>query len=149
VRSDAFRAAACAYFAYGVVYLVGGLYLIYHGIGVMGSTTRGATGRTMLYWGLVGLIPLLVIPWALARRWSWLRGWLSRRTFAWLVAVLLAIRAFKVGEVAVRGGAAVPAPWGGPITFQAGALVFLGVTLIALAFVLRAAVKGDAPPAMA
>lgn len=140
---DAFRAAARAYFLYGVVYLAGGLYLIYHGVGVMGARTDGAALRTMLSWGLVGLIPLLVIPWLLVHRWSWLRGWLSRRTFAWLVALLLAIRAIKVGEVAVRGGAAVPAPWGGQITFQAGAVVFLGVTLIALAFVVRAAVKGE------
>jgi hypothetical protein len=147
--SDAFRAAARAYFAYGVVYLAGGLYLIYHGVGVMGAATGGATARTMLTWGLLGLIPLVVIPWLLARRWSWLRGWLSRRTFAWLVAALLALRAFKVGEVAIRGGAAVPAPWGGQITFQAGAVVFLGVTLIALLFVVRAAVRGEARRAAA
>jgi hypothetical protein len=147
--SDAFRAAARAYFAYGVVYLAGGLYLIYRGVGVMGAATGGATARTMLTWGSLGLIPLVVIPWLLARRWSWLRGWLSRRTFAWLVAALLAIRAFKVGEIAIRGGASVPAPWGGQITFQAGAVVFLCVTLIALLFVVRAAVSGEARRAAA
>lgn len=140
---DAFRTAARAYFAYGVVYLVGGLYLIHHGVGVMGARTNGATTQTMLYWGLVGLVPLCLIPWLLAHRWSWLRGWLSRRVFAWLVAALLAIRAVKVAAVAVRGGATVAAPWGGQITFQAGAVMFLCVTLTALAFVVRAAVRGD------
>jgi len=137
--ADRFHAAALAYFVYGIVYLVGGLYLIYRGVGVMGAPTSGATALTMMRWGLIGLIPLIVIPWLLARRWSWMRGWVSRRTFAVLVAVLLAIRAFKVGAAAVHPGATVAAPWGGEITFQAGAVTFLVVTLMALVFVARAA----------
>ena len=142
--ADRFRAAAGAYLVYGAVYLVGGLYLVYRGVGVMGAPTTGATTLTMLRWGLIGLIPLMVIPWLLARRWSWLRGWVSRRTFAALVALLLAFRAFKVGAVAVHGGASVAAPWGGEITFQAGAVVFLAVTLMALGFVARAAWQREA-----
>ena len=145
--ADAYRAAARAYVVYGVVYLVGGLYLIQHGIGVMGAPTSGATTRTLIRWGLVGLIPLIVVPWLLGRRWSWLGGVISRRTFAWLLALLLALRAFKVGTVALRGGASVAAPWGGEVTFQAGAIVFLIVTLIALGFVVRAALRPDPRPA--
>ncbi|HXG02224.1 MAG TPA: hypothetical protein VNO23_02250 [Candidatus Binatia bacterium] len=140
---DRFRAAASAYAVYGVVYLAGGLYLIAHGVGVAGARTGGDTTRAMLGWGLVGLIPLVFIPLALWFRWSWLGGWVSRRTFAWLVAALLALRAFKVGEVALRGGGSVPAPWGGSLSFQAGAIVFLAVTLMALAFVLRAAASRE------
>ena len=139
--ADRYRAAACAYAIYGLVYLVGGLYLISQGVGVMGGPTSGATGRAMLRWGLIGLIPLVIIPWLLARPWAWFRGWISRRTFAWLVAALLTLRAAKVGEVALRGGASVAAPWGGEITFQAGALVFLLVTVVALGFVVRAAIE--------
>lgn len=135
---DPYRTAARAYFFYGLVYLAGGLYLISQGIGVMGARTTDATTRTMLRWGLIGLIPLVVIPWLLARPWSWLGGLVSRRAFAWIVVLLLAVRAYKVGEVALRGGASVAAPWGGEIGFQAGAFVFLVVTLIALGFVLRA-----------
>jgi hypothetical protein len=137
-----FRAAARAYVVYGLVYLVGGLYLIAHGVGVMGAPTPGAPTRTLLRWGLIGLIPLVVVPWLLARRWSWLGGWISRRSFAWLLGVLLALRAVKVGEAALRSSAAVAAPWGGEITFRVGALVFLAVTLTALAFVIRAALPG-------
>ena len=136
---DPYRAAARAYAVYGLVYLTGGLYLISQGVGVMGGSTGGAPARTMLRWGLIGLIPLVAIPWLLSRPWSWLGGLVSRRAFAWIVAVLLAIRAYKVSEVALRGGASVAAPWGGEISFQAGALVFLLVTLMALGFVLRAA----------
>jgi hypothetical protein len=138
---DPFRAAARAYIVYGLVYLAGGLYLISQGVGVMGGPTTGGAARTMVRWGLIGLIPLVVIPWLLSRPWSWLGGLASRRVFAWIVAVLLAVRAFKVGEVAVRGGASVAAPWGGQISFQTGAIVFLAVTLVALVLVVRAALE--------
>jgi hypothetical protein len=137
--TDAFRSAACAYFIYGLVYLAGGLYLIQHGVGVAGARTGASTASTLFVWGLVGLIPLVLIPLLLWRPWSWLGGWVSRRTFAWLVALLLAVRAYKVGGVVLRGGGAVPAPWGGEISFQAGGIVFLFVTVVALAFMLRAA----------
>lgn len=138
--ADPFRAAARAYVAYGLVYLIGGLYLLSQGVGVMGASTRGATSSAMLRWGLIGLIPLIAVPWLLARPWSWLGGWVSRRTFAWLIALLLAVRAIKVAEVAVGSSAAVAAPWGGEVSFRAGAAVFLVVTVVALAFVARAAV---------
>jgi hypothetical protein len=137
-----FRAAARAYVVYGLVYLVGGLYLISQGVGVMGASTGAATTRTMLRWGLIGLIPLVAVPWLLAHRWSWLGGWLSRRAFAWVLAVLLAVRAVKVAEAVWRSTAAVAAPWGGEITFRVGAIVFLVVTLTAFGFVVRAALSG-------
>ena len=141
--SDPFRAAAWAYLIYGIVYFIGGLYLISQGIGVMGARTPDATADTMLYWGLLGSIPLVLIPWLLSRPWSMLGGLVSRRTFAWVVAVLLAIRVYKVSEIAIRGGGSVAAPWGGEISFQRGAAVFLIVTVIALAFVLRAAIQRE------
>jgi hypothetical protein len=141
---DPFRAAAWAYLVYGLVYWVGGLYLLSQGVGVAGGRAGGGTGASLVTWGLLGLIPLVVVPWLLSRPWSWLGGWLSRRAFAWLVALLLALRAWKVGQVAARGGGSVAAPWGGEVTFQAGALVFLAATLVALAFVLRAAWTGRA-----
>jgi len=139
---DPFRTAACVYLGYGVVYLVGGLYLVAHGIGVAGGRASGAIAPAMLKWGVLGSIPLIGIPLLLWRPWSLLGGWLSRRTLAWLVVAMLALRAFKVGEVAVRAGGSVPAPWGGEITFQAGAVVFLAVALVALAFTMRAAWMG-------
>lgn len=144
--ANVYRAAARAYVVYGVVYLVGGLYLLHHGVGVMGAPTGEATTRAMVRWGAIGLIPLVIVPWLLTRRWSWMGGWVSRRTFAFLLAALLVIRVVKVGQVALRGGASVAAPWGGDITFQAGAVVFLVVTLVALALVLRAALRGGGGP---
>ncbi len=142
-RADPYRVAAGVYFAYGLVYLAGGLYLIWQGVGVAGGRETGDPGLVMLRWGLIGLIPLVLIPLLLSRPWSWLGGWVSRRTFAWLVAVLLAVRAVKVGEVAVLGGGSVPAPWGGELSFRAGAIVFLAAVLAALASVVRAAGGAD------
>lgn len=143
VDADPYKLAARVYVAYGVVYLVGGLYLLSQGVGVAGGRTGRRAGGDMLLWGLIGLIPLVAIPLLLSRPWSRLGGWVSRRTFAWLVATLLALRLLKVGEVALRGGASVPAPWGGEITFQAGASVFLVIALAALACVVRAAWAGE------
>ena len=124
-----YRGAAGAYLVYGVVYLVGGLYLICQGVGVAGAQIEAATTEAMVRWGLIGLVPLVVIPLLLWRPWSFLGGWISRRGFAGLVALFLIARSYKVGEVAVRGG---------DLGFQAGAVAFLAFTLAALAFLLRA-----------
>jgi hypothetical protein len=133
-----YRGAAGAYLVYGVVYLVGGLYLISQGVGVAGARTEAEPPEAMVRWGLIGLVPLVVIPLLLWRPWSFLGGWISRRGVAGLVALFLIARSYNVGEVAVRGGGAVPAPWGGDLGFQAGASVFLAFTLAALAFLVRA-----------
>lgn len=139
--SDRFRTAARAYFAYGVVYLVGGVYLVTQGVGVRGSRT--AAGAE---WLTIGLLLLLLIPYLLRRRRAWFERWvLSRRDFARLLSVLMALRAWKVLAVAVRPEtAAVGAPWGGTVTFRLGAIVFFVVTLGALALVARAAWSEDA-----
>ena len=138
-RRDRFRAAAVGYAIYGLVYWVGGLYLLSQGVGVAGGRTGGGAGTSMVTWGAIGMVPLVAIPLLLWWPWSRFGGWISRRSFAWLVALLLALRAWKVGEVAWRGGAAVAAPWGGEISFRAGAVPFLLVTVVALALMVRAA----------
>jgi hypothetical protein len=136
-----FRAAAGAYLLYGAVYYVGGLYLVSQGVGVMGGSSGGGRGGGLLFWAITGLVPFLGIPWLLHSRRPGFEGWvLSRRDFARLVSGLLAFRAYKVGQVAFRPDAAsVAAPWGGAVTFQIGAAIFLVVTLLALVMVARAA----------
>lgn len=141
MTDDRFRLAARAYFAYGVVYLVGGLYLVAHGVGVAGAELPGARATAVVRWTLVGLIPLVVIPFLLRRPRAWFERWvLSRRDFARLVAAFMAVRAVAVLRVALRPEtASVPAPWGGDIGFRTGAAVFFVVTVAALALVVRAA----------
>ena len=143
-----FRTAARTYFVYALVYEIGGVYLVSQGVGVPASA--GARGRFIytLFWAVVGLVPLLGVPYLLRRPRGWFERWLlSRRDFARILALFMAYRAFKVAHVAVRGEtASVMAPWGGALTFRAGAIVFLAVTLVALVTVARAAWQEEARP---
>ena len=140
-----YRTAARCYLVYGVVYYVGGLYLLWHGVGVMGSM-EGRRFSTLGFWALAGLVPMLLIPYLIHARHAWFERWMfSRRDFTRVVALLLAFRAWKIGQVVVRHhGGSVPAPWGGSITFQVGAAIFFVITVVALAAVARAAWARDA-----
>jgi len=128
-----FRAAARAYFVYGVVYWLGGAWLWLHDVGRGSAASVG--------WIVVGALLVVLIPFLLRRRRRWFERWiLSRRDFARIVTVLLAVRALAVLRVVVRTGAAtVAAPWGGVVSYRAGGAVFLVVTLVALVLVGRAA----------
>ena len=138
--SRRYRDAARGYLLYGVVYYAGGLYLLWHGVGVMGSM-EGRRISTLTFWALAGLVPMLLIPYLLHARPPWFERWvLSGRDFARIVALFLAFRAYKIGLVAAHDhGGSVPAPWGGSITFRAGAVVFFVITVVALIAVVRAA----------
>jgi hypothetical protein len=134
---DPFRLAAHAYRIYGVIYWIGGFYLAMHGVGIRG-------GRMMpsgLVWIVLGFVFLVVIPYLLAQRRAWFERWiLSRRDFARILTAFMALRAWHVFRVALRPEtASVPTPWGGEMTFRAGAIVFLIVTVAALVLVGRAA----------
>jgi len=135
-----YRDAARGYLVYGVVYYVGGLYLLWHGVGVAGSMEGRRLG-TLAFWALAGLVPMLLIPYLIHARHAWFERWvLSRRDFARIVALFLLFRAYRVGQVITHHhGASVPAPWGGSVTFQAGAAVFTVITVGALVAVARAA----------
>jgi hypothetical protein len=142
---ERFRAAARAYLAYAIVYEIGGVFLVWHGVGVPGTMTPSKRLAYTVFWALVGLVPMLLIPFLLRRRRAWFERWiLARRDFARLLALVMAWRAFEVLRVAVRPvTATVPAPWGGEISFRVGAAVFFIVTAIALVLVARAAWTGE------
>jgi hypothetical protein len=146
-RPDRFRTAARAYLGYGAVYLVGGVYLLVVGVGVPGEMPAGRRAAHVALWTVAGAAIMLLVPFLLRRRRRWFERWiLCRRDFARLLALFMAYRAFVVARVAIRGdGAAVPAPWGGEITFQAGAAVFFVVTVAALVLVAAAAWQADGP----
>jgi hypothetical protein len=148
VDDERYRTAARAYLGYALLYEIGGVYLVAQGVGVPAGA--GARGRAMyaVFWALVGLVPLLGVPYLLRRPRAWFERWiLTRRDFARILVLFMAFRAFKVGQVALRGQTAVvAAPWGGDVTFRAGAVVFLVVTLIALVVIARAAWHAEARP---
>jgi hypothetical protein len=137
-RSDRFRTAARAYFVYGAVYWIGGAYLAWQGIGVRAERSIVWVG---VAWIIIGLILVFLIPFLLRRPRRWFERWvLSRRDFARIITLFMAVRAWEVLRVALRRETAtVPAPWGGVITFRAGAAVFFVVTVMALVLVARAA----------
>jgi hypothetical protein len=139
---DRFQVAARAYLTYGVVYWIGGVYLAAHGVGVRGERMI----QPGVAWIVLGLVFVVAIPYLLARRRAWFERWiLSRRDFARILTIFMALRAWHVLKVVLRPEtAAVSAPWGGEITFRAGALVFLLVTAIALLLIGRAAWSQEA-----
>lgn len=132
-----FDVAARAYLTYGVIYWIGGVYLAAHGIGVRGERMM----QPGVVWIVLGLVFVVAIPYLLARRRAWFERWvLSRRDFARVLTLFMALRAWHVLKVVLRPETAtVSAPWGGEITFRAGALVFLLVTVMALVLIGRAA----------
>ena len=146
---DPFRAAARAYFAYAVAYWIGGVYLVWQGVGIPGPVTPAKHAGYLAFWALVGLVPMLVIPYLLRRPRPWFERWiLSRRDFARILSLLMAWRAVEVLRIALRSAtAAVAAPWGGEISFRIGAALFFLVTAAALALVARAAWAGPEEPA--
>jgi hypothetical protein len=140
-EGDRFRAAARAYFAYAVVYWIGGVYLVSQGIGIPGPITPSRRAGYVVFWALAGLVPMLLVPYLLRRPRAWFERWLlSRRDFARVVALLMAWRCVEVLRVALRSATAtVAAPWGGEIAFRVGAALFFVVTAAALVLVARAA----------
>ena len=135
---DRFRTAARAYFVYGLVYLVGGLWLWEHDVG------RGFAASVV--WILIGATLVVLVPFLLRRPRRWFERWiLSRRDFARIVVLLMAVRVVAVARVVAHAEtASVAAPWGGAITFRAGGVVFIVVTLAALVLVARAAWSEEA-----
>ena len=140
-REVRFGAAARAYRFYGIVYLIGGLWLVSQGVGVRGGPAA-APWRDMAAWGSIGLFFLLVIPYLVTTRRRWM-GLIGRRHIAMLVALLLAVRAWKVGHVVLGPPRTVAAPWGGEISYAVGAAIFLVITVVALAAMARAAWTRD------
>jgi hypothetical protein len=140
-EGDRFRAAARAYFAYAVAYWIGGVYLVWNGVGIPGPVTSTRRLGYVVFWALAGLVPMFAIPYLLRRPRVWFERWiLSRRDFARILSLFMAWRAYEVLRVAMRSvSATVPAPWGGEISFRVGAALFFVVTAVALALVARAA----------
>jgi hypothetical protein len=137
---DRFRDAARAYLVYGIVYWVGGVWLAFQGIGV----SEDAAGRGLV-WIVLGLVLVIGIPYLLRRPRAWFERWvLGRRDFARILTLFMAVRAWAVLRVALRPEtASVTAPWGGEITFRAGAAAFFIVTVVAALFVALAAWSTD------
>jgi hypothetical protein len=140
---ERYRDAARAYFIYGVVYWIGALWLELHGV-----ATRGGMWPVGVAYLVLGLVFLFGIPYLLRRPRPWFERWiLGRRDFARVLTVFMAVRAYIVLRIALRPETAtVPAPWGGEISYRAGAAVFFIVTIVAALFVAVAAWTTEQKP---
>ncbi len=130
-REEKFRQAAWAYFVYGVLYMIGALFLAGQGIAV-----RRTGAGPIAAWFIIGALLIVVFPWLIARG---ARGvgylWFTR-----ILTLLVAYRAFEVGRVALAPKLrSVPLPGAGEIPMGLGAGIFFLITLVTMAMLARAA----------
>jgi hypothetical protein len=137
-RDERFRQAAWVYAGYGVIYWLGGLFLAAGGLGPRGTERGGAA------WFVVGALLIVVIPWLLRRERAWFERWvLSRRDFARVLTVLVALRALEVGRIAWARARDVVMVRGLAIHLGPGALAFALVTVLTAVALARAAWSRD------
>jgi hypothetical protein len=133
-RDARFRQAAWTYLGYGVVYWLGGLVLARSELGPRGME-RGGFG-----WFVVGALFVVVFPWLLARERGWVNRWvLSRRDFARILTVLVALRAVEVARIAGAPRTATVSVFGLAVPTSVGAWVFVLVTTLTAVMLARAA----------
>jgi hypothetical protein len=128
-----FRQAAWTYLAYGVVYWVTALYLQLTVLPVRGP---------LLVWFGAGALIAIGCPWVLAAPRVWFERWvLSRRDFARILAVLVALRAVLVARIALTGGESMRMPsfGGGVPTSGAGAWLMAAIAAATAVMLARAA----------
>lgn len=130
-RETRFRQAAVAYFVYGVLYMAGAIYLASQGIGTQRMT--GLAGG--IVWFVLGTLFIVVFPWFIAKG-PQASGYLW---FTRILTLLVAFRAFGVGQVALRPTIpTVPLPGGGEVSMALGAWVFFLITLGTMVMLARA-----------
>jgi hypothetical protein len=133
-RDEKFRQAAWTYVGYGVVYWLGGLALATAGLGPRGMERGG------IAWFVVGALFVVVIPWLLVRERGWFGRWiLSRRDFARVLTLLVALRALEVARVARAPRAEVVPVLGVDVPLRPGAWVFCLLTVVTAVMLARAA----------
>lgn len=138
-RDTLYRQAAWTYVAYGVVYWLGGLALAQSGLGPRGMERGGAA------WFVVGALFVIVIPWLLVEERGWLDRWLlSRRDFARILTLLVAIRAIEVARIAWAPRAETVPVLGLDVPMRAGAWAFCLLTIFTAVMLARAAWSREA-----
>jgi hypothetical protein len=129
-----YRQAAWTYVAYGIVYWLGGLALATAGLGPRGME-RGRTA-----WFIVGALFVVVIPWLLLRERGWFNRWiLSRRDFARVLTLLVALRAIEVARIGWTPRAQTVSVFGLDVPMRLGAWAFCLLTIATAVMLARAA----------
>jgi len=134
IREARYRQAAWTYVAYGVVYWLGGLALASSGLGPRGMERGGAA------WFVVGALFVVVFPWLLVKERGWFDRWvLSRRDFARVLTLLVALRAIEMARIARMPRAETVSVLGLDVSLRAGAWAFCLLTVVTAVVLARAA----------
>lgn len=129
-----YRQAAWTYVAYGIVYWLGGLALAQSGLGPRGMERGGAA------WFVVGALFVIIFPWLLVRDRPWFDHWvLSRRDFARILTLLVAVRAIEMARIARMPRVEIVSVLGFAVPMALGAWVFCALTVFTAAMLARAA----------
>lgn len=115
-----YNQAAIGYLLYGVIYLVGAIYL--------GRIGKGP--EATVWWYVIGAALALGFPFLIWKRFKWVTR---------ILAVLLLVRVIGLVRIAVRTGEEpVPLPWGGEIAMSTGAIIFMLIAAAACILLARA-----------
>lgn len=116
-----YHQAAIAYFVYGLIYWLGGYYLIEVGVSARGGTT----------WLLIGAAFVFLIPPLIWHGFKW---------FTRVLALLVLVRVGGLArEILTDEGRTVPSPLGsGEVPMVVGAVIFLIVAAVTAGLLLRA-----------
>lgn len=118
--SRKYRQAAVAYLIYGLIYLAGAIYL--------GQVGKGPPGGPL--WYVIGALMALGFPVLIWFEFKWVTRALAILVFIRVIGLL------RIGLRTEREN--VPLPWGGEISLQLGAFVFLLVAAVACFLLARA-----------
>jgi hypothetical protein len=120
LQARKYTQAAIGYLIYGVIYLVGAIYL--------GRIGQGPDGT--VWWYLTGAAMALGFPYLIWKR----RKWVTR-----ILAVLVLLRVIGLARIAMRDGTEpVPLPWEGEIATSHGAIVFMIIAVLTCMLLVRA-----------
>ena len=91
-------------------------------------------------WFVVGALFVVVLPWLLLRERTWFDRWvLSRRDFARILTLLVAVRAIEMARIARAPRAELVSVLGFGVPTALGAWAFCALTVVTAAMLARAA----------
>lgn len=115
-----YHQAALTYLVYGVVYWVGGYYMIEAGVSM----------RSGVAWLLIGAAFVLIFPPLIWKGFTW---------FTRILALFLLLRIAGLVRVIITDtGTTVPLPWNGALPMRVGAGIFLVIAAITCFMLVRA-----------
>lgn len=123
--SKKYQQAAITYFVYGVIYLIGAIY-----IGSIGLSDKTAGPGGGLAYYLMGAAFVVIFPILIWKEFKW---------FTRILAIFMAYRIYGLIMVLVNDtGKMAALPWGGEVSLQTGGIIFIAVAAVTCFMLARA-----------